>query len=56
MKQFKCMNCPHSGHVHARCDHYHEVKAERAKVRDARIKHCATYVKTGFNYLSKEGV
>ena len=54
--KYNCNKCPNSGTVHERCDHYHEVKAERAKLSEERLKQCQSYIKTKFNYLSKEGV
>ena len=56
MKQFNCRTCTKSGTQHERCDHYYEVKAERAKLSEERLKQCQSYIKTKFNYLSKEGV
>ncbi len=56
MKRFKCVTCPKTGSLHTRCDHYFQVKEERDRVRKLRTDHYSTFIKTGFNYLSKEGV
>ena len=54
--KFKCNKCPKSGTQHERCEHYHEVKAELARISAERLKERQSYIKTKFNYLSKEGV
>ena len=43
--KFNCNNCPQSGTPHERCQHYHDVKAERAKINEANILKHDLYVK-----------
>ena len=44
--KFNCKNCPQSGTVgHERCQHYHDVKAERAAINKAKLEKHDLYVK-----------